>query len=83
MRYSWGTESYVAEAEADTRDRDTLNPFRDSTTTHSDAGGRKCEQTTASDGQVSETEESFRGVDEKAWRDVRKVYDISDVSPWY
>lgn len=83
MRYSWGTESYVAEAEADTRDRDTLNPFRDSTTTHSDARGRKCEQTTASDGQVSETEESFRGVDEKAWRDVRKVYDISDVSPWY
>lgn len=27
MRYSWETESYVAETEGDPRDRDTPNPF--------------------------------------------------------
>lgn len=44
MRYSWETESYVVETEADTRDRDTPSPFElrlnDDTPSSPDSRGR-------------------------------------------
>lgn len=62
MRYSW--ESYVAETEADTRDRDTREPIWIETPYYTRGReGWKCEETTAWDGQVNETWEELRGVD--------------------